>query len=321
MRIDHEQFKAKYLNTQLDYDGVAAYQCADVAKAYADQVWGVRYRAFGVGHTVGGVINAFYNYPDSFIYHDEVELIKNDPSDPNQIPEQGDMPIWDYVPGLTTLYGHIAVVDSADKAGFTSIDQNWGEKRVKLIRHTYKGVLGWLRKRTLNQTTQSTINNQHNQDMQQLREYFEDQIKAHNLTDQEIERHAVRGRPNGLLNAGEIQQAIGEFQARLQWVLNDRQRVQEVTQQVKPVVEPVTEPVPQVDSGRPFGISKKLVATVAGLIGVPTQYMALIEFLPEEVVVTDAFMSTYALPLLYCTAGVLSVYIISQAIIDWKKTK
>ena len=160
--INHEQFKAKYLNTRLDYDGVADYQCADVAKAYADQVWGVRYRAFGLGKTIGGVINAFYNYPDSFIYHDEVELIKNDPSDPNQIPRQGDMPIWDFIPGLTTKFGHIAVVDSADKAGFTSIDQNWGTDQVKLIRHTYKGVLGWLRKRTLNQPINTNLMNKDN---------------------------------------------------------------------------------------------------------------------------------------------------------------
>lgn len=148
--MTHDQFKTKYLNTQLDWDATAGYQCADVAKAYADQVWGVRVRPFGVGHTVGGVINAFYNYPDSFIYEDEVELIKNNRSDVNQIPNQGDIIIWDYVPALTTKFGHIAVVDEADKTGFTSIDQNWGTDRVKMIRHSWDGILGWLKPRNQN---------------------------------------------------------------------------------------------------------------------------------------------------------------------------
>ena len=63
---------------------------------------------------------------------------------------QGDIIIWgDYE--LTGPEGHIAVVDSASKNGFSSIDQNWNASNglhTQIVNHNYRGILGWLRLRS-----------------------------------------------------------------------------------------------------------------------------------------------------------------------------
>ena len=172
-----------------------------------------------------------------------------------------------------------------------------------------------------NQTTQSTINNM---DKTKLI----NSINNNPQFDEETRKLLVQAVHNDDANyllafsGSAVREGLKELKAEIEAT----EAVQKVNEQALRSLENVlaqqqAQPVEEPDTGRPFGISKKLVATVAGLIGVPTQYMALIEFLPDEAVVTDAFMSTYALPLLYCTAGVLSVYTISQAVIDYKKTK
>jgi hypothetical protein len=145
--MNHEGFKKKYLGKLFDFDKVAGPQCADVAKAYVQEVHGKIWRAFeGYPNINGGVINAFLNYPNCFIYEEDYKLVENNASDANQIPKQGDIIIWgDYE--LTGPEGHIAVVDSANKQGFVSIDQNWNDGRglqTKLVHHNYRGILGWL---------------------------------------------------------------------------------------------------------------------------------------------------------------------------------
>lgn len=146
--MTHEEYKQKYLGRSFDYDAVAGAQCADVAKSYVAEVHGKRWRAFGgYPNPNGGVINAFLNYPNCFIYPEDYDLIENNPNDINQIPKKGDIVIWgDYE--LTGPEGHIAIVDSASTQGFTSIDQNWNDGRglqTKLVTHNYRGILGWLR--------------------------------------------------------------------------------------------------------------------------------------------------------------------------------
>lgn len=86
----------------------------------------------------------------------------------------------------------------------------------------------------------------------------------------------------------------------------------------KKEVKPMSaEPVEPDNSGRPFGISKKLIMSVGSLIGLPVEYLALMQFLPEEITVQPE----YVLPMIYSTAAVVIMYLIGQTIIDLKKLK
>lgn len=155
--MNHQEFKNKYIGKSFDFDGAAGAQCADVAKAYVAEVHGKKWREIGSYPTNGGVINAFYNYPNCFIYGEDYELIENNPNDFSQIPLQGDLIVWgDYE--LTSEFGHIAVVDSASKNGFSSIDQNWNAGNglhTQIVNHNYRGILGWLRLRTQEEVVQT----------------------------------------------------------------------------------------------------------------------------------------------------------------------
>src|ERR1044072_2136383 len=72
------------------------------------------------------------------------KYVKNDPSDPKQLPKQGDIIIWSgKLPG-SGGYGHTGVVDSATSSGFYSYDQNWGGRFVHKVHHSWGHVLGWM---------------------------------------------------------------------------------------------------------------------------------------------------------------------------------
>lgn len=76
------------------------------------------------------------------------EFITNDHNDPNQLPSQYDIAIFDGDVPNSDGAGHICVVSTANQDGFVSWDQNWaGNKKVHAVQHTWKGqgtVLGWM---------------------------------------------------------------------------------------------------------------------------------------------------------------------------------
>lgn len=78
---------------------------------------------------------------------DEYDRIANNPNDPNQVPQRGDIIVWNKsLPGSGGA-GHIAVVLSCNpgSAVFVSLDQNWGGKTPHQVTHNWSYVEGWLR--------------------------------------------------------------------------------------------------------------------------------------------------------------------------------
>lgn len=84
-----------------------------------------------------------------------VTWIKNDVNDPNQLPQQGDIMVFDGTPkaGYTNTfnnpYGHTGICDSADPSGYNLLQQNSPAYRnvpnVKYFPWKFRPCLGWLR--------------------------------------------------------------------------------------------------------------------------------------------------------------------------------
>lgn len=64
---------------------------------------------------------------------------------PHNFPPMGAVVVWgpSHLAG-TGLYGHVAVALMADVRYLLTLDQNWPQgSPVRLVAHTYDGVLGW----------------------------------------------------------------------------------------------------------------------------------------------------------------------------------
>lgn len=74
------------------------------------------------------------------------DFITNNPNDYNQVPNRGDIMVWNgSLPG-SGGYGHIAIYDGRISPGvFRSFDQNWGGASAHLVSHTYGYIIGWMR--------------------------------------------------------------------------------------------------------------------------------------------------------------------------------
>lgn len=128
------EFKNEVLGKSLDYDGVAGYQCVDLAKVYLDWMFGIKPGAWGNAKDYWNALNKpgmsdfFYRVPNT------ADLVV----------ERGDIVIWGAMNG--NPYGHIAIgLGEGDLNGFQSLDQNWGTSYVKQVGHNFNGVLGVLR--------------------------------------------------------------------------------------------------------------------------------------------------------------------------------
>lgn len=159
--MTHNQFLTKYQYGRVDVDRFPKYyeyQCVDLVWLYITQVHGKRWRILRGN---GGAKNAFTDYPNSFIYPEDYELIVNDWNDVNQIPRQGDIMIWNEWAG--NPWGHIAIVHQAfpgqnwwiafeQNAGGGS-GQGRGQDAAILRGHKYTAfggygkISGWLRKK------------------------------------------------------------------------------------------------------------------------------------------------------------------------------
>lgn len=74
------------------------------------------------------------------------------PNTPNGVPQQLDIPIFDQnIPGVTGIAGHIcAATGEGNSNSFWSLDENWnGVQKIQKVQHSYTGVLGWLRPKSL----------------------------------------------------------------------------------------------------------------------------------------------------------------------------
>lgn len=71
------------------------------------------------------------------------------PNTPTGVPQQGDIVFWDGpVLGVTGIAGHVAIFDSGNVNYLISFDQNYPKgSPCKFVKHSYRGVMGWLRPR------------------------------------------------------------------------------------------------------------------------------------------------------------------------------
>lgn len=121
----------------LDFDGVYGAQCTDFFNFYYQHITGRNPYSDGAG--VAGAKDlwgvAFPNFTK----------VQNNPSDPNQLPPQGSMLIYDGGLSGSGGYGHVAIVDSANAQQVTVYDQNWGGMYVHHQAHMWTGhEIGWL---------------------------------------------------------------------------------------------------------------------------------------------------------------------------------
>lgn len=137
---------------RVDWDN-GSFDCVDVAKDYGQAIFGVDWRT--LWPDAGNANGMFWPAnPDFF------ELIPNDPNNPNQIPERGDIII--YGGNAANDAGHIAVVLAADTGGVLMIDQDSNEQRpMETERLAYDNqytgpCVGWLRPKVSSITTQAS---------------------------------------------------------------------------------------------------------------------------------------------------------------------
>lgn len=133
--MTYNDFKAKWIGNPINYDNAYGAQCMDVYRMYVKEVLNAPQSP-----PVKGAKNVWDTYLPE--YFDKVV------NTPDGVPEQGCIAIWS-----VGEFGHIGIVDSADKQYLTCFEQNWTQagtasdgKGVSEIRkHTYANVLGWLK--------------------------------------------------------------------------------------------------------------------------------------------------------------------------------
>lgn len=137
--MTHAEFINKYRGKYVEYaDASNRYQCVDLMRLYIKEVWGID------PYTVERGLTAKQIYLNSST---NSKIVKID-NTPNGIPQKGDLVFWGWYLGVTGWAGHVAVYDSGDLYNIISFDQNYPTYTpCHLQRHSYKGVMGWLRKR------------------------------------------------------------------------------------------------------------------------------------------------------------------------------
>lgn len=132
-------WRASAIGRAMNPDNYAGYQCKDVIDDYAQFLWaGKSWRETVKPNDAAFV---FDGAPDE--YWDKIE---NDPYNYNQLPQQGDVIIWNG--WASNPAGHIAVVDTADVNGVTVVEQDGFAQTPAKLKYWGWNVLqcrGWLR--------------------------------------------------------------------------------------------------------------------------------------------------------------------------------
>jgi len=153
MTMTPEQWADGAPGRATDPDGVAGYQCVDVPKDFFEKVTGKSWREGwpGAGNARDMLDTASTDW---------FQVIRNDPSMPNQLPQRFDIVVYGGTePGGLNEWGHIGVTWLADQSGVTLIDQDgfqqraMGYDRLGWVNPGTGEVIGWLRLKSI-----STIN-------------------------------------------------------------------------------------------------------------------------------------------------------------------
>lgn len=137
--MDVDQFINQTNGQHIDEDGYYGAQCWDLVARYARVVVGCP--SFPTGS--GGAEGLYRLFQDPIPQY--FDRIANDPNDPNQLPQKGDVIVW--MASFSPPYGHTALVISADPSGPTVLEQNGNNPGgvAYIKKRNWVGVYGWLR--------------------------------------------------------------------------------------------------------------------------------------------------------------------------------
>lgn len=131
-----DNFIAKWNGRGIDFDGYYGDQCMDLMHQYCVEVLGL---------TDGRILAApsakdvYLNYPKTFGSQYFTQIANT----PTNVPQKGDIIFWGTGIGP---YGHVAIFRDGNVNSFNSFDQNFPTgSKCKIVKHDYRGVLGWLR--------------------------------------------------------------------------------------------------------------------------------------------------------------------------------
>lgn len=133
--MTYYEFKKKYLDKKIDFDGRYGNQCVDLFRQYAKEVWGCP-----PTEGVEGAKDLWYNY-DKMPKHKKA-FIKVDKTSI----EPGDVVIFDA--SKTNKYGHVAICDDVTELFIHVIEQDgFTQDGVKCATWKKDRLLGGLRVR------------------------------------------------------------------------------------------------------------------------------------------------------------------------------
>ena len=134
--LTFDAFVNKYINRAVDYDGSNGAQCVDLAKAYLKEVHGIP--QFSVG---GSAMFYYIRFEQFAPLKGKFKRVKNTP---DFIPLKGDVAVWNATKG--NGHGHVAICTGEGNLDyFYTYDMNWNGKKMKKVKHDYKGFYGVLR--------------------------------------------------------------------------------------------------------------------------------------------------------------------------------
>lgn len=139
-KLNVDKWFAGAVGRYMNPDNAYGYQCKDVADDYCITLWGNWVNTVRPGNGKDVFNNA---NPEYFT------KIANNPNDPNQIPQYGDIINWGASKAVPE--GHVAVVKSATTKNVTVVEQDgYVQTAARLATHPYQlpngaMVVGWLR--------------------------------------------------------------------------------------------------------------------------------------------------------------------------------
>jgi hypothetical protein len=336
------------IGQKIDYDGWYGHQCVDL-------VYYVLRDIYGMKNWLNLRNGAAKDMAEPIAYREFASQLEFIPNTPEFVPQAGDICVT--LGGqYNNRWGHVFMILAGSTVNtMNTLEQNTGngdgrgeDDRTVARTRNYANILTFVRWKGIQSNTTININN--NQDME-LKNQMKNIIATDTRYDEETRRMLLAAVDNGdmayvLAFSGAYirdelqsqQYKRGEIELAYNNLLNSKvetttptletyvaQQLQEVPavppftlELTKEQTEKLDEQEVQNNQGRPFGISKKLIVSLLSAFGVPTTYLSLVEFLPEQVVIDPNIMSQYALPVLGMITVIACVYIISQAIIDYK---
>lgn len=135
-----DQFVVKYNGKYIDWDGVYGYQCVDLMRFYQRDVLGVVSQSIPAAGTAKQIFN---NFPAGGNKH-FIKILNS----PTNSPQKGDIVFWGTYLFVTGWAGHVGVCSEAGLYSLITFDQNYPTgSSCRFVKHSYKGVMGWLHKR------------------------------------------------------------------------------------------------------------------------------------------------------------------------------